>query len=533
MSGSSSTGGAEPLAPAGASDEEVAGLVIADRYRLDRKIGTGGMATVWEATHLTLNRAVAIKLIDVAGPRSARLTERFLREARVAGAIRHRNVVDITDFGTTETGRPFMAMELLVGRPLSQLLDGQTHLTVGEVVQIMARVLSGLGAVHDAGIVHRDLKPENIFLVEDADGVYPKLLDFGVSRADPRTDLESVMPTTENAIVGTPQYMSPEQARVLKDLDHRSDLWSAGVILFEMLSGRLPYDADAVGDVIIQIATEEPPDLATLRPDLAGPLTAVVMKALSRRPEDRFATARDMRAALLAATAHVAQASTAGSGEHPILLTHQGGLGDLRDALTAAYEPGDSSVIDVSQHLAALDLLRAEGSEPAPARASTPRRWQGVALGVLAGAALLGGAGVVMSLGADPPEARPRPVASPPAVGQEEPATAATVEELAPAPAAPVHVQLRLEDLPGDAEVTVDGAPVRVEGPLELTRGETHEVEVRAPDGRRWTHTHGGEADETARVTLPPASTRRRRRGRRTARGSAGESNGLIRTPDF
>ncbi|MCZ7680636.1 MAG: serine/threonine protein kinase [Sandaracinaceae bacterium] len=143
--------------------------------------------------------------------------------------------------GTDEDGRPFMVMELLVGRPLSARLEVAPAVGVEEAVGIMARVLSGLAAVHDAKIIHRDLKPENVFLVEDEEGVSPKLLDFGVSRAlDSRGGLQSVLPTVENAIVGTPHYMSPEQARGLRTVDHRSDLWSAGVMLFELLTGTLP-----------------------------------------------------------------------------------------------------------------------------------------------------------------------------------------------------------------------------------------------------------------------------------------------------
>lgn len=262
------------------------------------------MATVWEATHLALNRRVAVKLVHLPGVSPAQARERFLREARVAAAVRHRNVVDILDFGTDEDGRPFMVMELLVGRPLSGRLEEAPIVGVEEAVHIMAGVLSGLAAVHDAAIIHRDLKPENVFLVEDEEGVSPKLLDFGVSRAlDSRGGLKSVLPTVENAIVGTPHYMSPEQARGLRTVDHRSDLWSAGVMLFELLTGTLPFDGDASGDVIIRIATSAPPRLSVLRAELAGPLERLVDRALSRVPGDRFPTARAMHSALLVAAA--------------------------------------------------------------------------------------------------------------------------------------------------------------------------------------------------------------------------------------
>src|SRR5688500_1052208 len=213
------SGAAHSSAYAG-PDEVQPGDVVADRYRLEQPIGTGGMATIWEATHLALNRSIALKFIAVPGSSPAKIRARFLREARVAAAVRHRNVVDILDFGTTDDGHPFMAMELLVGTTLADRMDEDDPLSVAEAVRILAQILSGLAAVHDAGIVHRDLKPENIFLARDADGMVPKLLDFGVSRAiDPTSELKSVLPTVENAIVGTPQYMSPEQARALPSID--------------------------------------------------------------------------------------------------------------------------------------------------------------------------------------------------------------------------------------------------------------------------------------------------------------------------
>jgi serine/threonine-protein kinase len=330
--------------PASQIDDEIQpGLIIADRYRLERPIGSGGMATIWEATHVTLKRSVALKFVVVDGISLAGLRGRFLREARVAAAIRHRNVIDIVDFGTTDEGQPFMAMELLAGCTLADRMEACPGLGTSEAVRILAQLLSGLAAVHDAGIVHRDLKPENAFLAEDADGVIPKLLDFGVSRAlDRGRGLASVLPTLENAIVGTPQYMSPEQARGLAKIDQRSDLWSAGVILYELLTGALPFDAEAIGDVIVQVATKEPPDLATLRPDLKGPLANVVRRAMQRDPDERYQSAREMRTDLLfavAATAHAMSGLPASAHEEHA--TAQ----ELLKAVEAAYEPGDSGLL--------------------------------------------------------------------------------------------------------------------------------------------------------------------------------------------
>ncbi|MBZ0121425.1 MAG: serine/threonine protein kinase, partial [Sandaracinaceae bacterium] len=322
-----------------------AGIRIGDRYRLERRIAEGGMSVVWEATHLTLDRTVAVKFLDVFGRRAEEARERFLREARLVAAIRNRHVVDVIDFGTEPGGRPYMVMERLEGMTLAQRMERDPALTVGEVIEIIASVLTGLSAVHEAGIVHRDLKPENVFLVEDADGVSPKILDFGVSRAI-EGELESVMPTLENAIVGTPQFMSPEQARGLRDIDHRTDLWSTGVMLFELLTGVLPFDAEVVGDILVRIATQEAPDLESLRPDLGEPFASVVRKALCRDRDRRWASAREMRGALLVA-----------ASETELRLDH---------VLSSGEGPGlDAELLDQSVVRARADMPTQEATDQA------------------------------------------------------------------------------------------------------------------------------------------------------------------------
>ncbi len=277
-----------------------AGQIVGDRYRLEEPVGDGGMGCVWRATQLVLERSVAIKFLYARGPNPALQAERFLREARVAAAVDHRNVVDILDVGVTEEGQSYMVMTFLRGVTLADRLDKGPPLSVDELVRIVSLSLRGLDAVHKAGIVHRDLKPENIFLVDDPEGAYPRLLDFGISRIlSSESGRRSPLTTREGVMVGTPQYMSPEQARGLRDLDERSDIYSMGVILYEALSGSLPFDSDAIGDLIIMIVSKQAPTLAQLRPEIGELLSDVVRRAMSKKREQRFETALEMQGALL------------------------------------------------------------------------------------------------------------------------------------------------------------------------------------------------------------------------------------------
>ncbi|MBN1656223.1 MAG: serine/threonine protein kinase [Deltaproteobacteria bacterium] len=267
--------------------------VIAGKYRLNRVIGEGGIGAVWEATHLTLNSPVAIKFIDCGGPHGAQIADRFLREARISAAVRHRNVVQIMDFGTSDDG-PYMVMEYLEGHSLGSEIR-QAPMPVARVVEIVVQVLSGLTAVHDAGIVHKDLKPDNIFLVKQSDGYYPKILDFGVSKGiDPISGPSSAVTTHQGALSGTPQYMSPEQARGIRDIDPRSDIYSLGVIMYEALTGKVPYYAEHVGDLIVLVVTGSTPRVIDKCPDIDPALSDFVSKAMARERSERFASSRQM-----------------------------------------------------------------------------------------------------------------------------------------------------------------------------------------------------------------------------------------------
>ncbi len=271
-----------------------AGLVLGDKYRLERPIASGGMASVWAATHVTLDRPVAVKFVDarIVADHDERL-DRFLREAKVAASIRHKNVVDILDFGVhgeADAAEPYMVMELLEGEALDVRL-ARGPLSTEEIVRVGSQLLSGLEAVHTAGIVHRDVKPANVFVTEDGDGLFVRVIDFGISQGEGDAH--------DGTVIGTPEYMSPEQA-FGDPLDLRSDLYSVGVLLYELLAGFLPFDAPDPRQVLALVVTGKPIALVHARPDLPA-LCAVVDKAMSRRSSDRYGSAREMQRALLAA----------------------------------------------------------------------------------------------------------------------------------------------------------------------------------------------------------------------------------------
>ncbi|HEY6878298.1 MAG TPA: protein kinase [Polyangiales bacterium] len=275
-----------------------AGELIGGRYRLEELIGSGGMGDVFRARDTLLERPVALKLVDIGDPRRREeISQNFLREARISAAIAHRNVVQILDFGTHGGTVPFIVMELLEGESLAQVLGRGERLSFDWILELVQQLLEGLAAAHDAGVVHRDLKPENIYLVRSRNGgVYPKILDFGISKL---TDSRgSARVTTQGHVVGTPAYMSPEQARGVKFIDRRTDLYSMGVVLYELLSGEMPFFSENPGDVMVMIVTKAERPLHDRVPELPLSLSSVVAKAMQKRPEDRFGDAREMQRAL-------------------------------------------------------------------------------------------------------------------------------------------------------------------------------------------------------------------------------------------
>ncbi len=271
------------------------GKILADRYRIEEKIGSGGMGEVWRAQHIKLASPVAIKVLPAAVGDEPKRSARFMREAQAAAAIRSTNVVHVLDYGV-EDGLAYIAMEYLEGESLDARLDYTGRLTAVETLNVVVQVAKAIGRAHKRGIVHRDLKPANIFIADEDEGEVVKVLDFGIAKLvddDKKPDDTTVTGT----VLGTPYYMSPEQARGHKVVDHRTDLWALGIIAFECITGERPVDGASVGDIIYKICSLDMPKPSQLAPVPVG-FDAWFEKATSRDAEDRFQSARKMATAL-------------------------------------------------------------------------------------------------------------------------------------------------------------------------------------------------------------------------------------------
>jgi eukaryotic-like serine/threonine-protein kinase len=281
--------------PSSAKYDPLVGTTLAERYEVIRRIGEGGMGAVYEARHCIIEKRVAIKVLLEKFVENQELMARLLQEARLASSIGHQNIVDVTDFGTTRDGRAFVVMEFLEGEPLSELIMRDAPLPVDRSIGIVRQVASALGAAHAKGIVHRDVKPENVYLVRRGDTDFVKVVDFGVSKAVRSREEpggESQRLTRTGAVLGTPLFMSPEQAGGSDDIDHRADIWAVALILYECLTGELPFRGNNYLGVVSQILNKEAQPPSVLRPELGIPAAVdrVVMHGLAKDRNRRYPT---------------------------------------------------------------------------------------------------------------------------------------------------------------------------------------------------------------------------------------------------
>jgi len=268
---------------------------FAGKYTVERVLGQGGMGVVFEARHIRLGQRVAIKVLGSALREYPELVARFDREARAAGALTSVHAVRIFDIDATEDGTPFIVMELLAGRDLADILESEGPLPIGRAVRWILQACDAIAEAHSLGIIHRDIKPSNLFLTKQDGRDVVKVLDFGIAK---RVAAQEAAITTAVAPLGTPQYMSPEQVRCAKDVDVRTDVWSLGVTLYELVAGRTPFAHESASACIASIAADPVPDPRTLRPDLGGDFVEVLMRALEKNPADRHPTVEELVRAL-------------------------------------------------------------------------------------------------------------------------------------------------------------------------------------------------------------------------------------------
>jgi serine/threonine-protein kinase len=392
------------------------GAVLAGRYRVERVIGQGGMGVVVKAMHLQLHQPVAMKFLlpEVLG--NQQIVQRFLREAQAAVRLRSEHVARVIDVGTLESGAPYMVLEYLDGADLSNFPRSQ--LSVGAIVDLVLQACEALAEAHSLGIVHRDIKPANFFITRGADGVpLLKVLDFGISK----TPTTSGNLTATQAVMGTPAYMSPEQMRSSRDVDHRCDIWSLGVVLYELLQGAPPFGGDTFSSMVIKVVTDPLPRMTV---PLPGELDAIVYRCLEKDPARRFQNVAELAHALAPYAQSETQASISVQRTRSIV-----GL----DAHRAAPEPGPAR-----RAIPPSTISGAAGARTTPTAGG--RRWpMFAALGVLAGViaiAIVASSGGGASDGKKPEGLVPaaHPVAAPAAsaVATQPPGPPAVVVPAAP-----------------------------------------------------------------------------------------------------
>jgi serine/threonine protein kinase len=403
------------------------GTVLGDRYELTDRLGEGGMGAVWIARNTAVGGAeVAVKVLHANLAADVTAVERFRNEAMIAAKIGHPSIVRVFDFGRGEDGAPYMVMERLHGESLAERLEREGSLPPRDAARVVVTVLEALAAAHAHDVLHRDLKPENIFLAREGSAVVPKILDFGVSKIL-GDDAERTKMTRTGAIIGTPAYMSPEQVMGTA-VDLRSDLWAMGVILYELVSGHLPFDGRNYNAVLVRIATGDADPITMHVPAVDPGLEAIVARAMARKASGRFASAEAMREALVDWI-------------------------EGRCSVAAPRAPRTPSGTDRSTPFAY------EQSDTLPGAAtfsgSNPRRAWWIAAG--AAATLTLAIGVV--------------AANPFTRGRD--ANASLTQ----------RVTLRIGALPAGARVTVDDQAVMLPAPLSAS---DHRVRVSAPGFREW-----------------------------------------------
>jgi len=276
------------------TDDSLIGKTLAGKYRIDARLSEGGMGTVYRGTHVLMDKTVAIKVLRPSLAADEKIVARFSREARAASRIYHPHALSVTDFGEAEDGVVFLVMEYLSGKTLKAVIRQEGPMPLTRVVAIIRQVGGALDAAHSQGVVHRDLKSDNIMLLTTNGVDYAKVLDFGIAKIkEPEGGYDPGL-TAPDLVIGTPQYMSPEQCSQSPDIDARSDIYSLGVIIYEMLVGHVPFTGDSPTQIMMKQLQEPAPSVLIERDDLPESIGLVVSRAMAKLPENRYQTAGEL-----------------------------------------------------------------------------------------------------------------------------------------------------------------------------------------------------------------------------------------------
>ncbi|HKZ02588.1 MAG TPA: protein kinase, partial [Pyrinomonadaceae bacterium] len=276
------------------TDDTLIGQTLAGKYRIDARLSEGGMGKVYRGTHILIGKTVAVKVLRPALAADEKIVARFSREARAASRISHPHALSVTDFGEDEEGRVFLVMEYLQGKTLKEIIREEGPMGLQRVVEITRQVGGALEAAHDQGVVHRDLKSENIMLLTTNGADYARVLDFGIAKImEPEGGYDAEI-TAPNLVIGTPQYMSPEQCSQSSAIDSRSDIYSLGIILYEMLVGHVPFTGESSTAIMLKQMQEPAPSVLEERPDLPPAVAQVLARALAKDPDKRYQRAAEV-----------------------------------------------------------------------------------------------------------------------------------------------------------------------------------------------------------------------------------------------
>ena len=415
------------------------------KYQIARLLGAGGMGAVYEAAHTEIGKRVAVKVLGSAIAAIPGARARFLREAQLTSKVRHPNIVDITDMGN-EGGQAFLVMEFLEGEDLGGRLGHGPPMAVVELVDIMLPVCSALTAAHAAGITHRDLKPQNIFLAAGPHGMQPKVLDFGISKGTDNVTAGTL--TGTGAMIGTPYYLAPEQIMDGKSAGPASDQYALGVILYECLTGKRPFESENLFLIFQAIVNGAPQPPRELRPDLDPELERVISRAMSTDPKLRFPSVRQLGRMLLPFASERAR------------VLWQEAFGPISEA-EAAVEATAAAAWRASQASSAPSL--SGPNSPAAVDTLEVRRGSGagvtrpVKIALVVGGMAAAGFGGLALLGRSSPQAPPSPSITVAARASAGPAAATTATATAPSPSSSFKVRVRSE--PETAALALDGQP--------------------------------------------------------------------------